>query len=150
MAKYRSILASVLAIVAVLFICFSDPAAAKPVKKLTYTAEQISEIQASAKDIAEMRDRFPELSELIAKEDWIFARNFIHGPLGELRVQMSQATRNLLPDAQKQARQAAKAVSEALEDLDRVAADKDYAASVRYYNEAIKNLDTFLNLLPQG
>jgi photosystem II protein PsbQ len=150
MTKYRSILASVLAFIAVLFICFSDPAAARPAKKLTYTAEQIASIQEAAAQVVAMRDRFPELNDLIQKQDWIFARNFIHGPLGELRVKMSQVTRDLLPDAQKAARKAAKEVAEDLEDLDRVADERNYQAAVRYYSEAIKDLDTFFSVLPQG
>ncbi len=150
MAKYRSILASILAIALVVSLGFSEPAFARSVKKLTYSADQISEIRDGAGAVAELSDRLPELADLIQKKDYIFARNFIHGELGELRIRLSAVTRNLLPDAQKQARQIAREVAEDFEDLDRVAAENDYKASVRYYNEAVKDLDSFFKLLPQG
>ncbi|MBW4540135.1 MAG: photosystem II protein PsbQ [Myxacorys chilensis ATA2-1-KO14] len=150
MANYRSILASVLAIVAVLFICFSDPAAAKTIKKLTYTPQQLEEIQTSMSDVTEMRDRFPELKTLIDQKDDIFTRNFIHGPLGELRVKLSSVARNLLPDAQKQARQLAKDIANDLVRIDQAASTRDFTLASRYYNEMLKDLDTFEQLLPKS
>jgi photosystem II protein PsbQ len=150
MANYRSILASVLAFIAVLFICFSDPALAKSVKKLTYTPQQIEDIQTSMGDVSAMRDRFPELKTLINQKDGIFARNFIHGPLGELRSKLSTVTRSLLPDAQKQARKIAKEVANDLVEIDRAAAANDYQAATRYYNETLKDLDAFSQLVPNG
>jgi photosystem II protein PsbQ len=150
MANYRSIVAAVLAIVAVLFICFSDPASAKPVKKLTYTPQQLEEIQNSVSDITEMRDRFPELKALIDRKDDMFTRNFIHGPLGEIRLKLSTVARNLLPDTQKQARQLVKDVANDLVKIDQAAADRNFTLASRYYNETIKDLDSFYQLLPQS
>jgi photosystem II protein PsbQ len=150
MARYRSILASILAIAIVVCIGFSNPAFARPAKKLTYTAAQIEEIRTAATDLTAMVERLPELGNLLEQQDYIFARNFIHGPLGELRIKLSAVTRNLLPDAQKSARQVAREIAEDFEDLDRVAADRDAKASIRYYNEALKDLDAFFKLLPQG
>lgn len=147
MTKYRSILAVVFAIITVFVVGCSSPA---PTKKLTYTPEQISAIQSTASDLTQMRDRLPELQNLIQQEDWIFARNFIHGPLGEIRVKMSQVARDLLPDSQKQARQLAKEVANDLVDIDQAAASTNYKDAVRYYGETIKDLDAFFNLLPQG
>ena len=150
MTKYRSILAFVFAIVAVFLIGLGNPAAAKPVKKLTYTAAQISDIQGYASELTAMRDRLPELAELIQNKDWTFVRNFIHGPLGEIRVKLSQVTRNLLPDTQKKAREIAKDIADDLVDLDQAAAASDYKLAVRYYGEATQDLDAFFALIPQG
>lgn len=150
MTKYRSILAVVFAVVAVFVISVSNPVAAKPLKKLTYTPEQITEIQNHAGELTTMRDRFPELADLIQQKDWTFVRNFIHGPLGEIRIKMSQITRDLLPDAQKKAREVARDIADDLVDLDQAAAASNYKLAVRYYNQATQNLETFFSLLPQG
>ncbi|NDJ17268.1 photosystem II protein PsbQ [Myxacorys almedinensis] len=150
MANYRSILALVLAIVVALFLWFGNPASTKPVKQISYTSEQIAEIQTSMDAVTEMRDRFPELKTLIDNKDDMFTRNFIHGPLGEMRVKLSSVARNLLPDAQKQARQIAKDVSKDLVEIDRAAAARDFPSATLYYNELLKDLDGFYQLLPQA
>ncbi len=97
-----------------------------------------------------MRDRLPELQALIEKEDWTFVRNFIHGPLGELRVKMSAVTRDLLPNAQKPSRQAAKEVFDALVTIDRAADKADSELAVREYSKAVKAFDAFFQLVPQA
>jgi photosystem II protein PsbQ len=150
MTKYRSILALLFAVVVVFFIGFSNPATAKPVKKLTYTSEQIADIQTYANELAALGNRLPELQDLIQKEDWTFVRNFIHGPLGEIRLKMGQAARKLLPDAQKQARQVAKQVGEDLVAIDQAAENQQYKIAIRCYGETIKDLETFFQLLPQA
>jgi photosystem II protein PsbQ len=151
MAKYRSLLASVLAIAAVFLIGLSSPAWAKgKAKTPTYTPEQIAEIQTYASDVSAMRDRMTELQALIQKEDWTFVRNFIHGPLGELRVKMSAVVRDLLPDAQKPARTVVKEVFDNLVAIDRAAENADYKLAVRNYGEAIRNFDEFFQLIPKG
>jgi photosystem II protein PsbQ len=147
MSKYRSILSLVLAFVATVIVGCSGPAT--PIK-LTYTPEQIAEIQSYASQISALRDRLPELDKLIQDENWVFTRNFIHGPMGELRVTLNQAARNLFPEAQKQARQLAKQVAEDLEDIDRAAADQDYRDASRHYADAVKDFEAFLQSLPQG
>jgi photosystem II protein PsbQ len=151
MTKYRSILALVLAFVAVFLIGFSRPVWAKTKAKTpTYTSEQIAEIQTYANDVAVMRDRMPELQALIQKEDWTFVRNFIHGPLGELRFKMSAVARDLLPEAQKQARQVSTDVFNNLVGIDRAAEQSDYKLAVRNYGLAIQNLEKFFTLIPKG
>lgn len=147
MAKHRSILSIVLALVAVLLISCGSPTVAKVP---TYTPEQIAEIQSYASGVSAMRDRMPELQALIEKEDWTFVRNFIHGPLGELRVKMSTVTRDLLPNAQKPARQAAKEVFDDLVTIDRAAEETNSDLAVLKYNEAIKAFDAFFQLVPQA
>ena len=147
MAKHRSILSIVLAFVAVLLISCGSPTMAKVP---TYTPEQIAEIQSYASEVSAMRDRMPELQALIAKKDWTFVRNFIHGPLGELRVKMSAVTRDLFPSAQKPSSQAAKDVFDNLVTIDRAAENGDSALAVLNYSEAIKAFDAFFQLVPQG
>jgi photosystem II protein PsbQ len=147
----RSILPLVLALVAVLIVNLGNVAAAKPpAKAASYTAEQIEQIQEYAAGLTEMRDRLPELANLIQTQDWTFARNFIHGPLGEIRFKMLYLSRNLLPADQKKARDLAKLVTDNLVAIDKAAERQDYAAAVRNYAETVRDLDAFLQLVPQA
>lgn len=151
MIKYRSILSVLLALVMVLLMGFGNVAQAKRAPKPpTYTSEQIAQIQAYATELSNLRSRLSELSTLIQKQDWVFVRNFIRGPLGEIRVKMLYATQNLLPADQPAARKAAKAVFDNLIAIDQAAQDGDYKVAIRNYAETVRDLDGFLQLLPQG
>jgi photosystem II protein PsbQ len=152
MSKYRSFLAMALAFVMVLCLTFASPAEAKGKSKAkVYTSEQITEIQGYAGEVNVMRDRITtELKDLVVKEDWIFMRNFIHGPLGELRLKMLTIAKDLFPDAQAKARDLAKDTFTALTQLDRAGADKDARVANRAFKDLVKTLDEFNALLPQG
>jgi len=56
-------------------------------KALTYTA-QIEQIQQYVQTWLPY-DHMSELQMLIKRSDWIDVSNFIHGPLGELRLKMT-------------------------------------------------------------
>jgi photosystem II protein PsbQ len=147
MSKYRSILALALALVMTLFIAFSAPAQAKSkAKPKTYTAEQIETIQTYAADIMAMRDRFSELEGLIEAENWVFVRNFIHGPLGDLRFKMSGIARELFPESQKRARDLTRDVFKAVNAIDQAAADKNYRAAKAAYKKLNQELAEFFDL----
>jgi photosystem II protein PsbQ len=152
MSKYRSFLSAALAVVMVLLLTFVSPAEAKTKSRAqVYTADQITEIQNYAGIVNKMRDRITtDLKALVDNEDWVFTRNFIHGPLGELRLKMLTIARELFPDAQAQARDLAKDAFNALATMDRAAADKDSRALNRAYNDLVKSLEQFDALLPQG
>jgi len=149
MVKLRSIIVVVLALVLVVVLNLGSVAEAKPRPK-AYTAEQIEQIQAYVSDLSAVRDRLPELATLIQKQNWIFVRNFIHGPLGEVRTKMLNLSRNLLPDAQPQSRAAAKLVFNHLVAIDEAAAKGDYKAAIRNYAQTIRDFDGFLQLVPQA
>ena len=151
-SKFRSILALALTFVMVLCVTFVNPADAKPKKGTpqTYSAEQVAEIQSYASEIQAMRDRFDELRTLIEKEDYIFARNFIHGPLGELRTKMLFIANDLFPDAKEAAKDATKDLGKALAALDRAGAEKNYRAAAQAYSNINKALDAFFSVLPQA
>jgi photosystem II protein PsbQ len=151
MVKLKAVISFVLVVVAVVVLTVGSVAEAKPPKKpATYTSEQIEQIQAYASDIEALRDRLPELASLIQDQNWVFVRNFIHGPLGEIRIKMVTFARNLLPDAQKQANQLAKEVFENLVAIDQAAARKDYKAAIRNYSETVRDIEAFLQLAPQS
>jgi photosystem II protein PsbQ len=151
MSKYRSIVAMAMAFVMILLIAFASPAEAKTRSKKvpSYTAEQIETIQKYTSDIEQIRGRLTELGELIEAENWIFTRNFIHGPLGELRFKMMGIARELFPDAAKEARNLTREVFKQLSVIDQAAVDKDYRAAQRAFNAMNAGLEQFLNLLPQ-
>lgn len=146
MARYRSILALVLAFVATVLVSCSSPTDFKQ----TYTSSQLEQIQSYAPEIAALRDRLPELAALIQKREWTDVRTFIHGPLGELRIKMGSLSRNLLPPAQEQAREAAKGVFSHLVEIDEAAENSDYRQAIRNYAEAIKDFDAFFQAVPQA
>ena len=146
MARYRSILALVLAFVTAFLVSCGSPAKAPT----TYTAAQIEQIQLYASGISQMQDRLPELAKLIQEENWTFIRNFIRGPLGELRFKMSAIERSLLPNAQAQAKEAAKEVAESLQLVDEAAQEQDYQAAIRNYAALQRSLNNFLALAPKA
>lgn len=147
MKRYRSILALALAFVTAFLVSCGSPAAKVPT---TYTAAQIEQIQLYASGISQMQARLPELAKLIQEEDWTFIRNFIRGPLGELRIKMSAIERSLLPNAQPQAKSAGKEVAESLVLIDEAAQKQDYQAAIRSYAGLQRNLNAFLELAPKA
>lgn len=148
MARYRSILAFILAgISAFLVSCGSPNTAVKPP---TYTAAQLEQIQESTANLQVLRDRLLEIPPLVQRKRWRDVETFIHGPLGELRSQMSRITRNLAPDVQTQAQQAAKGLFGHLENIDEAARALDARKALSNYNAALEDFDAFLKLIPSA
>lgn len=145
MVKYRAGVAFILMVVAVVLVGFSSAAEAKT---LSYTPSQVEDIQTYATEVSEIRDCLPELAALIQSEDWTFVRNFIHGPLGELRTKMTYISRSLLPADQVKARAQVTETFKSFVAIDAAAEKKDYKAAIRNFGKATKSLDTFLELVP--
>lgn len=150
MMKFRSVLAILLALVTAFMLNVGSVAAAKVKKPQTYTPAQLERIQEYASTLQATRDRLPELATLIQQQDWTFTRNFIHGPLGELRSDMSALIRNLLPDAQPSARLLAKTVFDDLIAIDTAAQAGDYKKAIRNYAETLRDFDAFTAILPKA
>ncbi|GAC1502511.1 MAG: hypothetical protein NVS2B14_15140 [Chamaesiphon sp.] len=148
MARYRSILALILAFVATFVVSCSSPTA--QTKAPTYTPAQLEQLQGSVSGIVGLRDRLPELATLIENRDWNNVESFIHGPLGELRVKMNTLLRNLLPDAQAKALATSKEVFGHLNKIDQAAQESSYERAIRNYGGALKDLDAFLQLVPKA
>ncbi|EKQ68330.1 photosystem II protein PsbQ [Leptolyngbyaceae cyanobacterium JSC-12] len=148
MVNYRSVLAMILALITAFMLNVHSVAAAKVKKPLTYTSDQLEQIKNYATDLQQMRNRMAELGSLIDKKDWIFTRNFIHGPLGELRISMLNVARTLLPDAQPGAKKLAKNVFDDLVAIDLAAQNQNFQLATRKYNETLKDFDAFLGLIP--
>ncbi|MCL1464791.1 photosystem II protein PsbQ [Argonema galeatum] len=147
MPRYRSFLALVLAFLTAFLVSCGTPEVKKPP---TYTPAQIELIGQNVSAIKALRDRLPELAKLVQDENWVFVRNFIRGPLGELRGRISGIERNLLPDARPKAREAAKELYESLVSIDQAAQKRDYKAAIGNYAAIQKNLNAFLDLAPKA
>jgi len=150
MVNYRSIFAVMLTLVAVFLLNINPVDAAKVKKPLTYTPDQIQQLAQYTTDLQQLRDRMPELGTLINQKDWIFARNFIHGPMGELRIEMQNVARTLLPDAQPGAKKLAKEVFDDLVAIDSAAQSRNFQVAIKKYAETLKGFDDFLALVPEA
>ena len=146
MARYRSILSLILVIVATFLVSCGTPTVTTP---QTYTAAQVEQIQQYIPDMVALRDRMSQLQALSKERDWINVSNFIHGPLGELRLKMTYVTRNLLPKDQEVARQATRAFLDDLVKIDGSAKEGDSQASVQSYQAALADVNKFLQVIPQ-
>lgn len=151
MVRFRSVLAVLFTIVMVVLTFSIHPAeAARASKPPSYTAAQLEQIQQYVDDIEAMRVRMQELPPLMQQQEWIDVKNFIHGPLGELRIKMLRLARNLSPDAQRTAQVAAKDVFDHLILIDEAADARNTNKALRNYNEALKDFEVFFQALPIG
>ena len=148
MARYRSILSLIIVIVATFLVSCGSPTVAKAPP--TYTPAQIEQIQQYVPDMVALRDRMSELQMLIKRRDWIDVSNFIHGPLGELRLKMTYVTRNLLAKDQAQASEATRDLFDHLVKIEQAAESGDAPRATLNYREAVADIDTFLQLVPQA
>lgn len=148
MLRYRSLLSLILVIVATFLVSCSSPSAAK--LPATYTTAQIEQIQRYVPEIVTLRDRMSkELQTLINRSDWIDVKNFIHGPMGELRLQMINVSRGLLLEDQEKARQLTREFFDNLVKIDQAAQTSDARKATLNYREALSDIDSFLQLIPQ-
>lgn len=148
MARYRSLLSLILVIVATFLVSCSGPTVATVPQ--TYTATQIERIQRVVPEIVALRDRMgEELPTLIKRRNWIDVSNFIHGPVGELRLEMINISRNLLPKDQDRARDLTRDFFDHLVKIDQAAKNDEYQKAVLNYREALADFDNFLQLVPK-
>jgi photosystem II protein PsbQ len=147
MSLFRPLISLLLVFVSVFIVSCSDGSEAKAP---TYSATQLTQIQATNKNITVLRDRLPELATMIQSRDWNNVKSFIHGPLGEIRTRMSSLSRELLPGSKEKALAVSKEIFVHLNKIDEAAGNNDYQVAIRNYGEALKDFETFSNLIPQG
>jgi photosystem II protein PsbQ len=146
MPRFRSILALVLVLITTFLVsCGGSPATKIP---LTYTPEKIEQLQVFVTPINEAREQMSTVADLIAKKNWVDTRTYIHGPLGQLRKNMLDLSRSLLPADQKKAADLAKNVFGHFERIDAAAKDKNAELAYTQFQEALKDFDSFLKLIP--
>lgn len=148
MARYRSLLSLILVIVATFLVSCGSPEVATAPQ--TYTVAQIQQIQRYVPEIVALRDRTSrELQRSIQRRDWINVSNFIHGPLGELRLEMINVSRKLLPKDQERASQLTRDFFDNLVKIDQAAKDGQSERVTLNYRQALADLDNFLQLIPK-
>lgn len=147
MIRLRSVLVLVLALVATVLVSCGSPSAQQPT---TYTSAQLQQIQSYLSPLQEMRDRLDEVPYALRSRRWFDVSSVIHGPLGELRRYVKATTRTLLPKDAQKANALAEDLFDSLVRLDEAAVANDYELGMEYYQQAVKDLDSFLQLVPQA
>jgi photosystem II protein PsbQ len=147
MSLFRPLISILLVFISVLVVSCGDGSQAKAP---TYSAAQLTQIQATYKNVNALSDRLPELATLIQERDWNNVKSFIHGPLGDIRTRMSGLSRELLPGTKEQALAISKEIFVHLNKIDEAAANNDYKVAIRNYGEALKDLASFEKLIPQA
>lgn len=144
----RSILSVILVLVATLLVSCGSPQSSQI--PTTYTTEKIEQLQIFVEPIAAAREELSELQDLIAAENWVDTRTLIHGPLGQLRKNMLDLSASLLPKDQKKATELAREVFGHLERLDAAAQARNASQVETQFREAVKDFESFLDMIPQA
>ncbi|MBC6419924.1 MAG: photosystem II protein PsbQ, partial [Prochloron sp. SP5CPC1] len=95
---FHSLLSLMLVVATTLLVSCSSTSAKAPT---TYTSEKIAQLQTIVEPIEAIRERMPEVENLIEDENWVDTVTMIHGPFGQLRSKMTYLSRSLLPKDQK-------------------------------------------------
>ena len=146
MISYRSFRSFVLALLAVVLVSCGGPTAT--VAPPTYTPVQLERIQQYVPGILATHQRLGDLQAKIQAEDWQEVKAIMRGPLGQMRQDMTSLTRNLLPQDQKAARQAARDFFDDLVDIDQAAENQKVDVAIRSYGAAVQDFDKFMQLIP--
>ncbi|NCO75678.1 MAG: photosystem II protein PsbQ [Cyanobacteria bacterium] len=146
MRLLRPILSLVLVLVTTLLVSCSGPSQAKI--PTVYSPEKIVQLQSYREPIASARESMETLKGFIQEQNWTDTRTFIHGPFGALRQDMSIASKKLLQKDQKPAQDLAKELFGHFEKIDAAAKARNSLLAQEQYIEAIKDFDSYLNLIP--
>ncbi|MFN9548373.1 MAG: photosystem II protein PsbQ [Cyanobacteriota bacterium] len=106
-------------------------------------------ITRQAEGFLSARDRLPELASLVNKRDWTFTRNLIHGPMQEVGREMLYINQRLPKAEREEANARAKALKEALADLDEAARLQDGDALRKGYIKVASSFGLYAQILPQ-
>jgi len=106
-------------------------------------------ITRQAEGFLSARDRLPDLASLVNKRDWTFTRNLIHGPMQEVGREMLYINQRLPKAEQAEANARAKALKDALADLDEAARLQDADALRKGYIKVASTFGLYAQILPQ-
>ena len=147
MRRYRAVVGVLLAAIATFLVsCGGGPAAVAP----TYTPEKLTQLQSYVNRIETSRERLPELESYIQKDNWVNVDNFTHGPLGELRSELTRLSNQLLPDDQPKAEGLTEDILGHLQNIDVASKDRSYDEAMAQYREFVDDFDAFLSVVPEG
>ena len=147
MPNLRSILSLILVVITTLLVSCAPSATAPPP---TYTPEKIAQIQTYLEPVLNTRERMTELGDLIQDRNWVDVDSDIHGPLGFLRRDIRYLSETLLPEDQKAAKKIAKNLFSDFDRINSAAKDQNYYFAAEQFNEAIRDFDAYLNLIPKA
>ncbi len=147
--RYRAVLAIFLAFVITFFSQGASYAAKSKTKAPVYKPAQIEQIQVYAPAVAAFGDKFTNVESLIEAEQWTDVRDYIHGPLGELRVSTGRVIRNLLGGDRKAAQEIENDLFKHMVDLDTSASAQNYDLCAKAYKAVLNDFAKFLSLVPQ-
>ena len=146
MKIFRPILSLILILATTILVsCSGSTASAPP----TYTAEKLQKIATYRIPLDVARQRIPELGQYLDEEDWVNADNFLHGPLGLIRRDLTYLSKALLPDEQEPALDTAKDIFNHIQNIDTAVDDHNYNKAVTQYKEMVSDLDAYASLMPQ-
>lgn len=148
MVRQRSILSMLFALLATFLISCSSPTVATVPP--SYTPAEVAKIQAYVPEITVVRNRASELEKLIQNSEWIKVGNFIHGPMAEVRLNMTYIIPNLAVQDQSKARQITKDLLGHLVKVDQAATAGNSSQALANYKEAFADVDKFLSLVPSA
>ena len=146
MKIFRPILSLILVLATTLLVSCGGPSASAPP---TYTPEKLQKIETYSIPLNIARQRLPELGEYIASEDWVNADNFLHGPLGLIRRDLTYLSKALLPEEQEPALNLAKDIFKHFENIDAAVSNNNYTIAVNQYKEVVSDLDAYDSLIPK-
>lgn len=147
MRRLRIIFSFVLvALTTLLISCSSGTQAKIP---LVYTPEKIAQLQVFAEPVETAKEQMTILRGFIEDENWTDTRTFMHGPLGSLRQDVRILSKKFLPKEQTEAAEIAQNLFSHFDRIDIAAKERNYSLAEAQYVEALDDLETFLNLIPQ-
>ena len=146
MKIFRPILSLILVLATTILVsCSGSTASAPP----TYTPDKLQKIATYRIPLDVARQRIPELGQYIDQEDWVNADNFLHGPLGLIRRDLTYLSKALLPDEQEPALDMAKDIFNHLQNVDAAVSDNNYSVASSQYREMVSDLDVYTSLIPK-
>lgn len=146
MRRFRAVVGVLLAAIATFLVsCGGGPEAVAP----TYTPEKISQLQNYVNRIEASRERLPELANYIEKDNWVNVDNFTHGPLGQLRSELTRLSNQLLPADQEKAKALSADILGHLQNIDEAADARNYEKAIAQYREFVGDFDAFLSIVPE-
>lgn len=146
MSILRSLLSLVLVLVTTLLVSCGNPDVAKVAP--TYTPERLAQIEILAAPVVAARDRITEAESLLSARDWTDLDNLMHGPIGSLRRDLRYLGEALLPKEQKEVQRLSQEIFGHIERLDAASKARSYDNAALQYQEAVKDLDALLNVIP--
>ncbi len=147
MRRYKAVVGVLIAAIASFLVsCGSGPAAVAP----TYTPEKLAQLTSYVTRLESHRDRFPELLNYIEKDNWVNVDNFTHGPLGQLRTELSRLSNQLLPDDQPKAKDLSEEILGHLQNIDEASQTRNYGTALSQYREFVGDYEALLSIVPEG